>query len=202
MAGRGIYVEIDIDASLDAVWDLTQSPEQHPRWDVRFSRITPTGLTPAGATAFTYTRRIPFHTIAGTGVSMGERRRPDGTRTSALRFSTRDRLSPLRDGRGYWRYEPQPDGRVRFTTGYDYRAGWGLADLVVRPLVGWATAWSFDRLRIWAETGTAPERWALLSVLAWWRPDRPRAARCRRRPRRGRALSQAPPTLDELQEDG
>jgi uncharacterized membrane protein YphA (DoxX/SURF4 family) len=27
-----------------------------------------------------------------------------------------------------------------------------------RPLFGWATAWSFDRLRLWLEDGVAPER--------------------------------------------
>ncbi|WP_147944595.1 hypothetical protein [Microbispora sp. CSR-4] len=31
-------------------------------------------------------------------------------------------------------------------------------DLVFRPLIGWATAWSFDRLRLWLETGQTPER--------------------------------------------
>ena len=30
-----------------------------------------------------------------TGISIGERRRPDGTRTSALPFTTSDLLSPL-----------------------------------------------------------------------------------------------------------
>ncbi|MBO0517940.1 hypothetical protein J0695_40355, partial [Streptomyces beijiangensis] len=28
--------------------------------------------------------------------------------------------------------------------------------LVFRPLMGWATAWSFDRLRLWCERGTHP----------------------------------------------
>jgi len=51
---------------------------------------------------------------------------------------------------------------------------------VLRRLIGWLTAWSFDRLRIWAERGEEPERWPLHSVLWLWRADRPRAARCRR----------------------
>ena len=84
----------------------------------------------------------------------------DGIRTSALRFDTRDRLSPLGPGRGYWRYRPDGD-HVVFSTGYDYEPAWGRAldRLLVRPLVGWLTAWSFDRLRIWAETEVPPERW-------------------------------------------
>ncbi len=194
-----IYVETMIDADLDRVWQLTQDPELHARWDLRFSRITPTGSTPDGAQRFRYELRLPGHRLAGTGISLGERRRADGTRTSALRFSTTDRLSPLADGRGYWRYVPTPAG-VRFLTGYDYRPGWGpLADAAgLRWLIGWLTAWSFDRLRIWAETGQPPETWPLRSVLAWWRPERPRAARCRRRPPRGHAMDDSPSSLAEL----
>lgn len=200
MAGRGIHVEIVIEAPMERVWTLTQDTDLHPRWDVRFSRITPTDTDGSDATRFTYERTTPFHTVRGTGISLGERRRPDGSRTSALRFSTRDRLSPIRGGRGYWRYIPLPDGRVRFVTGYDYDAGWGLADILVRPMIGWATAWSFDRLRIWAETGVPPERWPLRTVLAWWRADRPRASRCGRRPTGRHALDAAPATLATLRE--
>ncbi|HEY4459032.1 MAG TPA: hypothetical protein VGN81_32260, partial [Pseudonocardiaceae bacterium] len=51
---------------------------------------------------------------------------------------------------------------IRFRTGYDYRPGWGrlgtAADRLFRPLLGWGTAWSFDRLRLWLERGTTPER--------------------------------------------
>jgi hypothetical protein len=51
---------------------------------------------------------------------------------------------------------------VRFLTGYDYTPGWGrlgpLADLAFRPLFGWLTAWSFDRLRLWLERGVTPRR--------------------------------------------
>lgn len=206
MTARGIYVETTVAASLDLVWSLTQDPEAHVRWDVRFSQIVPTGLTASGATRFRYTRRVPFRTVAGEGVSIGETRRPDGTRTSALRFATADRLSPIRSGRGYWRYVPD-GGRVRFLTGYDYTPGWGRAlDRLARPLLGWATAWSFDRLRIWAERGEPPEQWPLRSVLWVWRPDRPRAARCLRAPERGRRradhLADAPATLAALPRPG
>lgn len=194
-----IYVESLVHADLDRVWELTQDTNAHPRWDLRFSAITPTGTEPDGAWRFRYELQLPFHTISGTGISMGERRRPDGTRTSALRFTTRDRLSPLGDGRGYWRYVPTVDG-VRFITGYDYQPGWGrLPDaLGLRWLLGWMTAWSFDRLRIWAETGTPPEHWPWWSVLQVWRRDRPRAARCRRAPQRGGPMDDSPATLATL----
>jgi len=198
VTGRAIYVSIRIAAPMERVWQLTQDPALHARWDVRFSRITPTAPLAGGGTRFVYERRLPGMTITGTGTTIGERERPDGTRTSALRFDSDSRLSPLGAGRGYWRY--RPDGAdVVFTTGYDYSPQWGRAlDLIVRPLIGWATAWSFDRLRIWAETGTPPERWPLRSVLQFWRAPRPRAARCRRRPANRRVMEDAPTTLHAL----
>ena len=195
-----LYVEIEIRSSIETVWQLTQDPAQHPRWDLRFSSITPTAELDGGGYRFRYERRLPLHTIVGTGTSLGEKSRPDGTRTSALRFTTPDRLSPLGDGRGYWRYVPTESG-VTFITGYDYAPGWGrlLDAVILRRVIGWMTAWSFDRLRIWAETGVEPERWPVLSVLQFWRTDRPRASRCRRRPQRGRAMDQSPATLDTLE---
>lgn len=200
MVRSAIFVEIDIRSTMDRVWELTQDPESHPRWDVRFTSITPTGDLAGGGYRFRYERRIPMHTIVGTGTSLGERSRPDGACTSALKFTTQDRLSPLGDGRGYWRYVPTATG-VTFLTGYDYEPGWGplLDRLFIRRLVGWATAWSFDRLRIWAETGVEPERWPLWSVLQFWRAGRPRASRCRRTPRRGRPMDAAPATLGTLE---
>jgi len=194
-----IYVETVIRADIERVWELTQNPALHPLWDLRFSSITPTEPLDSGARRFVYERRIPFHTIGGTGTSIGERSRPDGTRTSALRFTTADPLSPLGEGRGYWRYVPTDDG-VRFITGYTFAPGWGsLIDrLFMRRLVGWMTAWSFDRLRIWAETGVAPTRTPAMDVLAFWRRDRPRAGRCLRAP--GTATRyDAPATLETLE---
>jgi len=204
MTRRQIHVEADIAADLERVWTATQDPTQHVRWDVRFTSITPVDPDPTGAVRFAYVRRTPVHDVHGTGISIGDRRGRDGTRTSALRFATEDRLSPIRAGRGYWRYVPLADGRTRFVTGYDYDPGWGPLDLVVRPLLGWATAWSFDRLRIWLETDVEPERWTLLHALAAWRADRPRASRCRRAPDGGRRdadhLRAAPESLAALPE--
>lgn len=200
MPRSAIYVEIEIRSPMETVWALTQDPALHPRWDLRFSAINPTAELDGGGYRFRYERRLPLHTIVGTGTSLGEKTRPDGSRTSALRFTTADRLSPLGDGRGYWRYLPTERG-VTFLTGYDYAPGWGqLLDVVIlRRVIGWMTAWSFDRLRIWAETGVEPERWPLYSVLQFWRADRPRASRCRRVPQRGRAMDAAPATLETLE---
>jgi hypothetical protein len=157
---RAIYVETVIAAPLDAIWRASQDPVAHCRWDARFGRIEPVeGTEPA---EFRYvTAVLPGVEIGGHGLHAGQRDRPDGTRTSALRFGSDDRRSPIADGRGYWRYVPGPDG-VRFLTGYTYTTRWGplgrLVDLGFRPVFGWATAWSFDRLRLWLAHGVTPER--------------------------------------------
>ncbi|MDH6548632.1 hypothetical protein M2164_002877 [Streptomyces sp. SAI-208] len=166
----GLYIETRIRADLDDLWARTQEPSRHQRWDLRFTRITYLPRAQDEPQRFRYaTRVLPGLTVAGTGVSAGERERPDGTRTSALRFSSPHPLSLLAEGSGYWRYVPDGDG-IRFLTGYDYRPRWGrvgaVADrLLFRPLIGWATAWSFDRLRLWLERGITPER-ALWNWLA------------------------------------
>src|SRR5205823_6848649 len=69
--------------------------------------------------------------------------------------------SLIREGSGYWQYIPTAKG-VRFLTWYDYRTRFGalgrlLDAAVFRPLLGWATAWSFDRLRLQIDKGLEPK---------------------------------------------
>lgn len=160
---RPLYVETVVRADLTALWHATQDAASHTRWDLRFSVIEDvTAQSGAQARVFRYALRLPGRTVEGTGTSVGERTRPDGTCTSALRFASPDPLSLIRRGSGWWRYSPGPDG-TRFTTGYDYEPGWGVAGswvdrLAFRPLLGWTTAWSFDRLRLWLDEGVPPER--------------------------------------------
>jgi hypothetical protein len=184
---------------MDRVWELTQDAGSHPRWDLRFSRITSTEPVSDGSRRFSSERSMWIHTIRGTGISLGERGQRDSARTSALRFTTTDRWSPLRDGRGYWRYLPTDSG-VTFITGYDYEPGWGatIDRVVMRRFIGWMTAWSFDRLRIWAETGVEPERWPIGSVLFFWNRNRPRAGRTIRERPGDAVMSSAPATLNTL----
>lgn len=167
--GEQIYVEIGIRTSMDRLWTLSQNPKLHARWDLRFSRIVPGEPDAGGNVRFCYEFRLPFHTIRGTGTSLGHRLRADGQATSVLKFSTADVLSPIGPGSGYWRYIPTSEG-VRFVTGYNYRPGMGvlgkvLDSRVIRPALGWATALSFDRLRLWAESDLRPEdsrnRWII-----------------------------------------
>lgn len=158
----GIYVEILIRAPMEVLWQHTQQPELHQVWDVRFSEIT---YLPRGnehePQHFLYATRIGLGLpISGEGESVGQRDLPDGSRSSALKFSSNDRRSLIRQGSGYWKYIPTADG-IRFLTWYDYQPRFGLMGKVVdrvffRPLMGWATAWSFDRLRLWLESGVDP----------------------------------------------
>jgi DoxX-like family len=157
----GIYVEILVGESLDTVWRLTQEPGVHQRWDLRFSRIEylprPDVTKPQ---LFLYETRIGFGlAIKGTGESIATRAGADGT-VSSLKFASDDVKSLIREGSGYWRYVPTSTG-LRFFTWYDYTVRFGglgrLVDRFFRPAMGWATAWSFDRMRLWAEDGQPPE---------------------------------------------
>ncbi|MGH2465406.1 MAG: DoxX-like family protein [Candidatus Limnocylindrales bacterium] len=159
-----IYVEALIHASMDAVWAHTQTPDLHQRWDLRFTSIEYLPrLSETEPQRFRYTTRLGLGlVISGDGETIGERDLADGSRTSALRFSSAHPLSIIGKGSGYWKYVPTSDG-IRFFTSYDYRPRFGPAGavidrLVFRPLLGWATAWSFDRLRRWLEDGISPER--------------------------------------------
>lgn len=153
---RGVDVEAHLESGLDRVWSLTQTPAQHSRWDVRFGRIEPTG-----AGAFRYRR----FGVAGTGEHSGERHGDDGSATSALRFACPNPLSPIDEGSGYWRYVPRNGGGVTFLTWYDYRARYPRIDRLFRPIMAWGTAWSFDRLRLWADRALPPELTAVIAVL-------------------------------------
>lgn len=157
----GIYVEIPIRAPMDAVWRHTQDPSFHERWDLRFSTITYLPGTPGEPQQFAYTTQIGFGIrVAGKAETVGARALAGDCRVSSLKFDSDDRLSIIREGSGYWKYIPTADG-IRFLTWYDYRTRFGRAgavfDLCVfRPLLAWATAWSFDRLRLWLERGISP----------------------------------------------
>jgi hypothetical protein len=158
----GIYVEIFIRGNFDDLWHKTQEPKLHERWDLRFSQIDYLPRVPGEAQKFLYSTRIGAGLrINGEGESTGERDDLSGERTSALKFWSKDPKSLIEVGSGYWQYTPNGSG-IRFLTSYDYRTRFGVIGkiidkLVFRPLIGWATAWSFDRLRLWIEKDVAPE---------------------------------------------
>jgi hypothetical protein len=171
----GIYVEILICAAADEIWRCTQVPDLHERWDLRFSAIDYLPKhSPDESQRFRYSTRIGFGLkIEGEGESTGTSEDTTGVRTSALKFWSSDPKSLIELGSGYWKYIPTAGG-VRFLTWYDYRTRFGAAGrlidrLIFRPLIGWATAWSFDRLRLWVDHGVPPQlsmRMALIHASA------------------------------------
>lgn len=158
---EAIYVERTVDGSLDDVWERTQEPDEHERWDLRFSEISYLPREDGEPQRFTYRTGVaPGLAVAGTGESVATNADDEET-TSVLAFESDERLSLIREGRGFWRYVETEDG-LRFLTEYNYETRWGRAGAVVdrlvfRPLLGWATAYSFDVLARWVEDGTTPE---------------------------------------------
>lgn len=158
-----IYVERPVEGTIDELWAATQEPDEHARWDLRFSDIEylpkENGDDPQ---EFTYRTRVGFGlAVAGTGTSVARRER-DGETTSVLEFRSDDPKSLIDEGRGFWRYAEADGDEIRFLTEYDYDTRWGTVGTAVdrflfRPLLGWATAWSFDALRLWVEEGVTPE---------------------------------------------
>ncbi|GLC88888.1 DoxX-like family protein [Lysinibacillus piscis] len=162
MQHKPIYVEIEMaTTSIEQVWTYTQTPALHEQWDLRFTSITYLPkATAAEPQRFTYTTKImPGLAVSGWGESKGEHHKEDGTRTSSLHFGTPQKMSPIAEGRGYWQYIPHHKG-LTFLTQYDYDVRYGsigkFFDLFFRPMMGWATALSFDVLRRWLEKGENP----------------------------------------------
>jgi hypothetical protein len=146
---RSIYVQIDIRGPIDRVWT-----------EIRYLPRPDEGQ----AQRFLYATRIGLGlTIRGEGESVGSRAGFGQDRCSSLKFWSEDPKSLIREGSGYWKYVSCGENgqRTRFVTGYDYQVRFGVAGrlfdrVLFRPLIGWATAWSFDRLRLWIEKDIDP----------------------------------------------
>lgn len=156
-----IYVEVPMGVPLEAVWERTQDPALHERWDLRFSDIEYLPGEEGEPQRFTYRTRIGGIAVEGRGESVATVDADGGERTSALQFWSDDPKALIVRGRGYWRYVPTDDGH-RFLTEYNYDVRYGrfghvVDRLLFRPLLGWATAWSFDALRLWLEADVPPE---------------------------------------------
>ena len=123
---------------------------------------------------FRYTTRIGFgFDVSGEGETVGERDLADGSRSSALRFGSDEPLLDHSRRQRLLEVHSDVEG-IRFLTWYDYRTRFGPVGavfdrLIFRPLLGWATAWSFDRLRLWLEQSVDPAqamRQTLVHVIA------------------------------------
>ncbi|SES18504.1 DoxX-like family protein [Psychrobacillus sp. OK032] len=161
MKRKSIYVETTINTEMEELWEATQKPEQHEQWDLRFSSITYLPKQENEPQHFEYKTNIGFGlNIAGWGKSVGTFHAEDGSRTSSLHFGTDQSISIIREGKGYWKYKPEPNS-IKFLTQYDYETNFGAIGrffdhLIFRPLIGWATALSFDVLKRWLEKGESP----------------------------------------------
>lgn len=173
MTRKPLYIETLIDCDFEKLWDYTQLPELHQRWDLRFSKIKYLPKEKdSDLQLFEYSTNIGFGVnVFGVGESVGTKTKANGESTSVLKFSSDSNISLIETGSGYWKYKPKHDG-IKFYTGYDYKTRWGLCGKVLdkfifRPLMIWATAVSFDCLKKWIENGVAPQQSykALLTVL-------------------------------------
>lgn len=158
---KPIYVQTKMETSMEELWEYTQDPMLHTEWDARFTEISYLEKQENEPQRFLYKTKIGFGLeIAGEGESIGELRKETGERVSSLKFWTDSKLSLIKVGRGYWRYTLNGE-KICFETQYDYEARFGCVGRMVdsyifRPLLGWATAWSFDALKLWLEKGLHP----------------------------------------------
>ncbi len=162
MPAKSIYVEIEIEDTIEKVWEYSQDPKLHEQWDLRFTSITYNDKLPDDdVQTFTYsTKLMPGVQVTGWGESKGTHEKASGEKTSSLHFGTEQMISPIAEGKGYWKYIPHEKGTT-FLTQYDYQVRFGilgrLVDQLFRPLMGWGTALSFDVLKRWIEVGESPK---------------------------------------------
>ncbi|WP_416148369.1 DoxX-like family protein [Salipaludibacillus sp. HK11] len=162
-ANKPIYVKTNIQTDIESLWKFSQNPQLHQRWDLRFSAIDYLQKEkPTDDQHFLYRTNIGLGlSIHGTGISRGEMSKENGERTSSLQFFSDHPLSFIKQGSGYWKYKPNGDS-VEFLTQYNYevkggKAGGWIDKRLFKPLIGWATSWSFDALKLWLEKGIQPE---------------------------------------------
>lgn len=164
MKRRPLYIETKINCDFDTLWTNTQEPSIHQQWDLRFTEIEYLPKNdPTDPQKFLYSTKVGFVIkVDGIGESVATKTKDNGESTSVLKFTSNSKISLIKQGSGYWKYVPEADG-IKFFTGYDYETRCGLFGklidkFVFRPLMIWATAWSFDCLKNWIEKGLHPKQ--------------------------------------------
>ncbi|WP_367771370.1 DoxX-like family protein [Flavobacterium sp. WC2421] len=164
MKRRPLYIETKIKCDFDTLWTNTQEPSIHQQWDLRFTEIEYLPKNdPTDPQKFLYSTKVGLGIkVDGIGESVATKTKDNGESTSVLKFSSDSKISLIKQGSGYWKYVPEADG-IKFFTGYDYETRWGLFGKIIdkfvfRPLMIWATAWSFDCLKNWIEKGLHPKQ--------------------------------------------
>jgi hypothetical protein len=148
---RKIVVEAMISAEVEVVWDRTQTPSEHVRWDIRFDSIE--YLDRFDARGF---RLMDYRTSVGFGITVqgtGRYLQNIPPRHSTFEFESADWKSIITRGRGIWLYEPCAGGTY-FKTVYDYEVRYGVIGafidaFIFRRLIQLATEWGFETLRRW-----------------------------------------------------
>ncbi|MBJ7983708.1 DoxX-like family protein [Bacillus cereus] len=169
---KPIYVATKMNTKMKKLWEYTQEPDLHTKWDARFTEISYLEKKEGEPQKFLYKTKIGFGLeIAGEGESIGEIRKETGERISSLKFWTDNKLSLIQIGRGYWKYTPNGE-HIHFETQYDYDTRFGrignvIDSYIFRPLLGWATAWSFDALKLWLEKGLHPKLLIRRTMTYW-----------------------------------
>ena len=169
---KPLYIETKIKCDLNNLWTKTQEPSLHQEWDLRFSEISylPKNA-PTDTQKFLYSTKIGFGIkVDGIGESVATKTKDNGESTSILKFYSDSKISLIKEGSGYWKYVPEING-IKFFTGYDYKTRWGffgklIDKFIFRPLMIWATAWSFDCLKNWIEKGLHPKQAITAQLLA------------------------------------
>ena len=148
---RKIVVEAVIPAPAELVWERSQDPVEHVRWDIRFNDIRyRDDKDDRGFSLMDYRTRIGFGvTVDGVGRYLQN----SPPHHSTFEFESSDWKSLITKGRGIWQYELLGDGTY-FKTVYDYGVRYGFAGrlidyLLFRRLMQLATEWGFETLRLW-----------------------------------------------------
>jgi hypothetical protein len=152
---RKIVVEAMIPAPVELVWDRTQVPALHVRWDIRFTQIR--YLEQQDERGF---NMMDYRTRIGFGIEVcgyGHYLQSTPLELSTFEFDSDDWKSLITRGRGIWLYRRCDQGTY-FKTVYDYeiRHGWlgrVIDYLVFRNLIRLATEWGFETLRQWCHEG-------------------------------------------------
>ncbi|MEN1935211.1 DoxX-like family protein [Paenibacillus sp. 102] len=169
---KPLYVQTEMETSMEELWRYTQDPTLHTEWDARFTEISYLERKEDEPQRFLYKTKIGFGLeIAGEGESVGELQKETGERISSLKFWTDSKLSLIKIGRGYWKYTPNGK-KICFETQYDYETKFGVVGRIIdsyvfRPLLGWATAWSFDALKLWLEKELHPRLLIRRTITHW-----------------------------------
>lgn len=144
---RPIHVSVQVPATLQQLWDLTQDHHIHPRWDHRFDHIEMLSERIERGTMMTYRKTVLGITITG----WGRYKLHAPHKQSTFEFGSEDPRSLIRQGVGLWRYRVVSPGVVELSTSYTYAVRWGIAGrifdrVVFRPLFQHETERSFRRL--------------------------------------------------------